>query len=160
MQLKLEKKQNSTFGPISQKNKAKYGNVVSEINEYYAKTNLKSRHDNYLMQLMRTTTYGPAPANLGNTLLAYFNENEAKRAEILPKLNALIETVYGKFYAPLEKDIFIAQLNLYTSKGSEFGLSPMLAKLKEENKGDFTSVVIEAVSKSIFASQRNGFRFL
>ena len=141
-------------------NKAKYGNVVSEINEYYAKTNLKSRHDNYLMQLMRTTTYGPAPANLGNTLLAYFNENEAKRAEILPKLNALIETVYGKFYAPLEKDIFIAQLNLYTSKGSEFGLSPMLAKLKEENKGDFTSVVIEAVSKSIFASKETVLDFL
>lgn len=141
-------------------NKAKYGNVVSEINEYYAKTNLKSRHDNYLMQLMRTTTYGPAPANLGNTLLAYFNENEAKRAELLPKLNALIETVYGKFYAPLEKDIFIAQLNLYTSKGSEFGLSPMLAKLKEENKGDFTSVVIEAVSKSIFASKETVLDFL
>lgn len=141
-------------------NKAKYGNVVSEINEYYVKTNLKSRHDNYLMQLMRTTTYGPAPANLGNTLLAYFNENEAKRAEILPKLNALIETVYGKFYAPLEKDIFIAQLNLYTSKGSEFGLSPMLAKLKEENKGDFTSVVIEAVSKSIFASKETVLDFL
>lgn len=141
-------------------NKAKYGNVVSEINEYYAKTNLKSRHDNYLMQLMRTTTYGPAPANLGNTLLAYFNENEAKRAEILPKLNALIETVYGKFYAPLEKDIFIAQLNLYTSKGSEFGLSPMLAKLKEENKGDFTSVVIEVVSKSIFASKETVLDFL
>ena len=141
-------------------NKAKYGNVVSEINEYYAKTNLKSRHDNYLMQLMRTTTYGPAPANLGNTLLAYFNENEAKRAEILPKLNALIETVYGKFYAPLEKDIFIAQLNLYTSKGSEFGLSPMLAKLKEENKGDFTSVVNEAVSKSIFASKETVLDFL
>ncbi len=141
-------------------NKAKYGNVVSEINEYYAKTNLKSRHDNYLMQLMRTTTYGPAPANLGNTLLAYFNENEAKRAEILPKLNALIETVYGKFYAPLEKDIFIAQLNLYTSKGSEFGLSPMFAKLKEENKGDFTSVVIEAVSKSIFASKETVLDFL
>ena len=141
-------------------NKAKYGNVVSEINEYYVKTNLKSRHDNYLMQLMRTTTYGPAPANLGNTLLAYFNENEAKRAEILPKLNALIETVYGKFYAPLEKDIFIAQLNLYTSKGSEFGLSPMLAKLKEENKGDFTSVVNEAVSKSIFASKETVLDFL
>lgn len=51
-------------------------------------------------------------------------------------------------------------MNLYTSKGSEFGLSPMLAKLKEENKGDFTSVVNEAVSKSIFASKETVLDFL
>ena len=141
-------------------NKAKYGQVVATINDYYAKTNLKARHDNYLSQLMRTATYGSAPANLGNSLLYYFNENEAKRAEVLPKINALIESVYGKFYAPLEKDVLIAQLNLYTSKGAEFGLSPMISKLKEDNKGDFATVVNEAVFKSIFASKETVLAFL
>ena len=141
-------------------NKAKYGQVVATINDYYAKTNLKARHDNYLSQLMRTATYGSAPANLGNSLLYYFNENEAKRAEVLPKINALIESVYGKFYAPLEKDVLIAQLNLYTSKGAEFGLSPMISKLKEDNKGDFATVVNEVVSKSIFASKETVLAFL
>ncbi|HQE33323.1 MAG TPA: S46 family peptidase [Flavobacterium alvei] len=141
-------------------NKAKYGQVVATINDYYAKTNLKARHDNYLSQLMRTATYGSAPANLGNSLLYYFNENEAKRAEVLPKINALIESVYGKFYAPLEKDVLIAQLNLYTSKGAEFGLSPMISKLKEDNKGDFATVVNEAVFKSIFTSKETVLAFL
>ncbi|WP_304198683.1 S46 family peptidase [Flavobacterium alvei] len=141
-------------------NKAKYGQVVATINDYYAKTNLKARHDNYLSQLMRTATYGSAPANLGNSLLYYFNENEAKRAEVLPKINALIESIYGKFYAPLEKDVLIAQLNLYTSKGAEFGLSPMISKLKEDNKGDFATVVNEAVFKSIFASKETVLAFL
>ncbi len=141
-------------------NKAKYGQVVATINDYYAQTNLKSRHDNYLSQLMRTASYGSAPANLGNSLLYYFNENEAKRAEVLPKINALIETIYGKFYAPLEKDVLIAQLNLYSSKGAEFGLSPMISKLKDENKGDFATVVNEAVSKSIFASKETVLAFL
>jgi hypothetical protein len=141
-------------------NKAKYGSVITVINDYYAKTNLKSRHDNYLSQLMRTTSYGPSPANLGNTLIAYFKENEAKRAEMLPKLNGLVETVYGKFYAPLEKDVFIAQLNLYTTKGSEYGLSPMISKLKDDNKGDFTTVVNDAVSKSIFASKESVLAFM
>jgi Peptidase S46 len=141
-------------------NKAKYGSVVSVINDYYSKTNLKARHDNYLTQLMRTASYGAAPANLGNTLLAYYNENEAKRAEMLPKVNALIETIYGKFHAPLENDVFAAQLNLYTAKGAEYGLSPMVSKLKHENNGDFTRFVNEAVAKSIFTSKETVLAFM
>ena len=141
-------------------NKEKYGSVMATIKDYYAKTNLKSRHDNYLSQLMRTTTFGPAPANLGNALMAYFKENEAKRAEMLPKLNGLIEAIYGKFYAPLEKDIFAAQLNLYAAKASEYGLSPMIAKLNQENKGNFTADVNEAVAKSIFASKESVLAFM
>ena len=141
-------------------NKTKYGSIIAIINNYYATTNLKSRHDNYLSQLMRTTSYGPSPANLGNTLIAYYKENEAKRAEMLPKLNGLIENVFGKFYAPLEKDVFIAQLNLYASKGSEYGLSPLVLKLKEGNRGDFTTVVNDAVSKSIFASKESVLAFM
>ncbi|WP_396186069.1 S46 family peptidase [Flavobacterium sp.] len=141
-------------------NKAKYGNVIPAINEYYATTNLKSSHDNYLSQLMRTSSYGPSPANIGNTLMAYFKENEAKRAEMLPRIYSLIETIYGKLYVPLEKDVFIAQLNLYTSKGAEYGLSPIVSKLKEDNKGDFTFVVNDAVSKSIFTSKESVLAFM
>ena len=155
-------KQETKFNTWANKseNKTKYGNVIATINDYYAKTNLKSSHDNYLSQLMRTTSYGPAPANLGNTLMAYFKENEAKRAEMLPKLNGLIEAIYGKFYAPLEKNVFTAQLNLYAAKASKYGLSPMIAKLNQENKGNFTAVVNDAVSKSIFASKESVAAFM
>ena len=141
-------------------NKVKYGNVITVINDYYANTNLKSRHDNYLSQLMRTAAYGAAPSNLGNALIVYFKENEAKRAEMLPRLNSLIETIYGKFYAPLEKDVFIAQLNLYTSKASEYGLPPMMSKLKNDNNGDFTAVINDAVSKSIFSTKESVLAFM
>src|SRR5690606_6773629 len=108
-------------------NKAKYGNLVSEINKYYASTNIKARHDNYLMQLLRTSGYAVTPGSLGNALMQYAKENEAKRAEMLPKLNDAIENFYGEFYAPLEKDVLTAQLNLYASKGAEFGLPEMVA---------------------------------
>ena len=141
-------------------NKEKYGNVVATINNYYAKTNLKSRHDNYLSQLMRTTTYGPGAAALGKSLIAYYNENDAKRAEMLPRLNDLIERIYGNFYAPLEIDIFIAQLNLYTAKGAEYGLSPELAKMKKANKGNFEVNINEAVAKSIFATKETVLAFM
>ena len=84
-------KQETKFNDWANKseNKEKYGSVMATIKDYYAKTNLKSRHDNYLSQLMRTTTFGPAPASLGNALMAYFKENEAKRAEMLPKIKRI-----------------------------------------------------------------------
>ncbi len=141
-------------------NAAKYGTVVATINKYYGETNLKARHDNYLTQLTRTAAYSTAPAVLGNSLLAYYKENEAKRAEMLPKLTGLIENIYGNFYAPLEKDVLVAQLNLYASKASEYGLAPVVAKLKEENKGDFTVYVNDAVAKSIFATKESVAAFM
>jgi hypothetical protein len=134
-------------------NKAKYGNVISTINKYYAATNVKSGHDSYLMQVLRTATYSVLPANLGNGLIAYAGENEAKRTEMLPRLQSAIDNYYGEFYAPLEKDVFAAQLNLYADKGAAYGLPPMIAKLKEENGGDFTKFVDNAAAKSIFTSR-------
>jgi len=134
-------------------NKAKYGNVVATINNYYKSTDVKSGHDSYLQQLMRTATLGMLPANLGNGLIAYNKENDAKKAEMLPRIQGAIENYYGEFYAPLEKDVLIAQLNLYASKGANYGLPTYIAKLKQANNGDFTKDVNDAFAKSIFASK-------
>lgn len=159
---KTKEKEETKFNVWANKkaNKAKYGKVIATINNYYAQTNLKTSHDNYLSQLMRTAAYGGVPANLGNSLIAFYKENEAKRTEMLPRLNQFIESVYGKFYAPLEKDVFTAQLNLYTSKGAAYGLPEAVAKLKEENKGDFTAYVNNAVAKSIFATKESVLAFM
>ncbi|WP_035758946.1 S46 family peptidase [Flavobacterium tegetincola] len=134
-------------------NKEKYGNVLSTINKYYAATDLKSGHDSYLMQALRTATYSVLPANLGNGLIAYAGENEAKRAEMLPRLQGALENYYGEFYAPLERDVFAAQMNLYAKKGAAYGLPSMVAKLSAENGGDFTQFVNNATEKSIFSSR-------
>jgi hypothetical protein len=134
-------------------NKEKYENVIPTINDYYRETNLKARHDNYLMQLLRTSSYATGPANLGNALIAYFNENDAKKAEMLPKINAMIENIYGEFYEPLEKDILIAQLNLYAAKASEYGLATQIAAMKAVNNDDFTSDVIKGAEMSYFSSK-------
>ena len=159
---KTKEKEEAKFNVWANKkvNKVKYGKIIATINDYYAETNLKTSHDNYLSQLMRTSAYGAAPANIGNSLIAYYKENEAKRKEMLPRLNGLIENVYGKFYAPLEKDVFAAQLNLYTSKGAAYGLPEAIAKLKAENKGDFNAYVNMAVAKSIFATKESVLAFM
>jgi hypothetical protein len=134
-------------------NKAQYGNVISTINTYYDATNLKAGHDSYLMQLLRTAVYGAMPASFGNGLIQYAAENEAKRAEMLPRFNDAIESTYSEFYAPIERDVLAAQLNLYAAKGAAYGLPTMVAQLKADNNGDFTKFVNEAVEKSIFSSK-------
>jgi hypothetical protein len=107
------------------------------------------------MQVLRTATYSVLPANLGNGLIAYAGENEAKRAEMLPRLQDAFDGYYGELYAPIEKDVLIAQLNLYAKKGAAFGLPPMIAKLNAENGGDFTQFVNDATAKSIFTSKES-----
>jgi hypothetical protein len=141
-------------------NKDKYENVIPTINDYYRETNVKARHDNYLMQVMRTSAYATGPANLGNALIAYYNENEAKKAEMLPKIKTMIDNIYGDFYAPLEKDVLTAQLNLYASKADEYGLAPQIAKMKSVNKGDFTEDVTKAIEVSYFASKEKILAFM
>jgi hypothetical protein len=141
-------------------NKEKYENVIPTINDYYRETNLKARHDNYLTQLLRTSAYATGPANLGNELIAYYKENEAKRAEMLPKINTMIDNIYGNFYAPLEKDVLTAQLNLYASKAAEYGLASEIAKMKTANNGDFTADVNKAAEVSYFTTKEKVLAFM
>ncbi|MGL4385806.1 MAG: S46 family peptidase, partial [Flavobacterium sp.] len=111
-------------------------------------------------QLLRTATYGTLPASLGNGLIAYAKENEAKRAEMLPRLTSAIDGAYGSLYAPLEKEVLTAQLNLYAAKAAEYGLAPKVAEMKAANNGDFTNDVHKAVTSSIFTSKDAVLAFL
>ena len=76
-------------------NKAKYGNVVATINNYYAMTNEKSRHDNYLQQLFRTSAFGTIGRSLGRQLDAYAKADAAKRAEMAPSIMEMVDETYS-----------------------------------------------------------------
>src|SRR6478735_4662555 len=62
-------------------NKAKYGNVVATINKFYGMTNEKSRHDNYVQTIFRTSAYGTISRTLGRQLENYAKADAAKRKE-------------------------------------------------------------------------------
>jgi len=159
---KTKARQEAKFDKWANKkeNKAKYGNVVSTINNYYSKTNEKSSHDSYLQQLLRTASYGGLPATLGNALIVYSKENDAKRGEMLPRINSAIEDMYAEFYAPLEKDVLAAQLKLYAAKGAAFGVPSSVAEISKNANGDFTKFAEEATGKSIFSSKEKVLEFL
>jgi hypothetical protein len=159
---KTKREAEATFNEWANKksNKAKYGDVMETINNYYKQTNEQSRHDNYLTGMLRSSTFAALPYALGNALKMYAGSNTAKRTEMLPRLTADIESQYGQLYLPLEQDVLTAELNLYAGKAKDGGLAPMITSLAEKNKGDFSNFVKEAFEQSIFSTKEKVEAFL
>jgi hypothetical protein len=132
-------------------NQAKYGNVVATINKYYDMTNEKSRHDNYLQQLFRTSAFGTISRSLGRQLEMYTKADATKRAEMAPAIEEMANEMFKELHIPAEKDILAAQLALYSKKAG-YALAPTVEKLAKENNGDFTNYVASAFDASIFTS--------
>lgn len=141
-------------------NKDKYGNVIATLNNYYAKTNEKARHDNYLVGMLRTATFAPLPSGLGRGLEAYANANEAARAQMKEELKGGIEETYATLYIPLEKDVLAAQLGLYAAKSTGYAIAPYIAELGKKNGNNFTAYVNDAFNSSIFGSKEKALAFL
>ncbi len=133
-------------------NKAKYGNVVATINKYYALTNEKSRHDNYLSQLFRTAAFGPIGRTLGKQLDNYVKADAAKRVEMTPTILAFATKFYDNVYIPAEKNLLAAQLHLYATKSVGYAIAPLVKKIGDENNNDFTNYVTTSIDSSLFSS--------
>lgn len=130
----------------------KYKDVIPTINAYYERTNKASEHDNYLMLLLRTRI-ATLPYRLGRTMEYFSSQNEAKQAELKPRLEAEIENLYDGLYLPLEKDVLATQLHLYSQKASD--IAPMVKDLdaKHSSLADWKAYVDAIAKESIFRSQ-------
>ena len=133
-------------------NKAKYGTVVPTINKFYALTNEKSRHDNYLQQLFRTTAFGTIGRTIGKQLENYTKADAAKRTQMAPQIEEMATEMFKELYVPAEKDLLAAQLKLYATKSTGYAIAPMVKKIGTESNNDFTKYVNEIVDKSILTS--------
>lgn len=148
-----KQKQEASFDKWANKkaNKAQYGNVISSINNYYAATNEKARHDNYLMGMLRSSTFAALPASLGKGLAQYAAANEAKRKEMLPRFETIVAETYEKAFIPLEIDVLVDELNLYAKKAGQ--VAPYIAELAAQHNGNFQAYIQSAFATSIFGSQ-------
>jgi hypothetical protein len=133
-------------------NKAKYGTVVPTMNKFYALTNEKSRHDNYLQQLFRTTAFGTIGRTIGKQLENYTKADAAKRTQMAPQIEEMATEMFKELYVPAEKDLLAAQLKLYATKSTGYAIAPMVKKIGTESNNDFTKYVNEIVDKSILTS--------
>jgi hypothetical protein len=133
-------------------NKTKYGNVVATINKYYGMTNEKSRHDNYLQQLFRTTSFGTVGRTLGRQLENYAKADATKRLQMAQGIEEMAAEFFKEVHIPAEKDILSAQLKLYATKSTGYDIAPAVKKVADENNNDFTKYVNAAFDLSIFTS--------
>ena len=138
-------------------NKAKYGDVVSTINKYYAATNDKARHDNYLSILFRNSEYAAISRGLGAQLMAYAKADQNKRAAMKADLTAAINEFFETTYGPAEMDILINGLNLYAAKANfelANGVSAMYAD------GSVANEIRAMFAMSILVSKNGMLAFL
>ena len=135
------------------KNKEKYGDVIATINNYYSKTNEKARQDNYLIGLLRTSTFAVLPYSLGRGLQAYANSNENGRTAMMPQLEEAVNESYKTLYIPLEKDVLAAQLHLYATKSVGYPIAEYIDEIGKGTNYDYTAFVNNAFNTSIFSSK-------
>ena len=133
-------------------NVEKYGNVIANINRYYSLTNEKSRHDNYIQQLFRTTAFGGIARTLGKQLDNYVKADPAKQAELKPTITAMATKICEDLYLPAEKDLLAAQLQLYATKSEGYKIAPVAAKIGATNNNDFSKYVNAAIDLSFLTS--------
>ena len=133
-------------------NKAKYGNVVATINKYYGMTNEKARHDNYLQQLFRTSSFGTVGRTLGRQLENYAKADATKRLQMAQGIEEMAAEFFKEVHIPAEKDILTAQLKLYATKSTGYAIAPAVKKIADENNNDFTKYVNAAFDLSVFTS--------
>lgn len=141
-------------------NKAKYGNVIANINKFYGMTNEKARHDNYLQQLLRTSSYGTISRSIGKQFEAYAKADAKDRAEMKPDMVLMIDEFFKEVYIPAEKDILAAQLKLYSTKATGYKIAPMVETLAAANNNDFSTYVTSAFELSMFSSPERMKAFL
>ncbi len=133
-------------------NKSKYGNVVATINKFYGLTNEKARHDNYLQQLFRTSSFGTISRSLGRQLDMYVKADATKRKLMAPEIEEMVTEMFKELHIPAERDILAAQLKLYSTKATAYNIAPMVKKIGEESNYDYTKFVSAAFDLSIFTS--------
>ena len=154
--------QEAKFDAWAQKpeNKAKYGNVIANINKWYSLTNEKARHDNYLQQLLRTSAFGLSGRTIGKQLDTYAKADEAKRKDMAKEITEAANEMFKELYLPAEKEIMAAQLNLYATKSKGYAIAPMVEEIGKTNNYNYTNWVNTAFDSSILTSKERITAFL
>jgi hypothetical protein len=140
-------------------NVAKYGTVVATINNYYAATNDKSRHDNLLQIMFRGSEYARIARTIGAQLEGYAKADDATKTQMLPELKAGIDEFFAGIYIPAERDIMVDGLNLYAKKAG-YKLVPSIEAAFKKGNGDLKNYVNALFEMSLLTSKEKMMAFL
>ncbi len=133
------------------KNKAKYGDVLNTMANYFEKTNVKAADDNYLISIIRASALAIIPYR--TVMLLRAAEKAGASPEMVRERLAEILAPYDDINIEVEKAILASTLKLYATKGTH--IADEVARIKTAYNGDFNRYVDEAVAGSAFKSKDN-----
>lgn len=138
-----------------------YKDVMTVINTYYNATNFKSRDDNYLIGVLRGSNLIMLPNRMREINQAIINSGDVSSEKLKAKFQDEIDKHFDGLYMPLERDVFVETLHLYTLKSSNPVAS--LIRAKESNKTGGASIkhyLNEILNSSIYFSKENYLKFI
>ena len=135
------------------KNKA-YADVIKDINDYYALTNDKARHDNYLRMVFRASKLSTTSRGMGRQLLKYAEGNAEDREGMKSRIAAGIADFFAATHIPLEKEMLWNMLMLY-SENANYELAKSI-----DTSDDIGGMVTSIYNMSILTDQAKLMTFL
>ncbi|WP_264846909.1 S46 family peptidase [Capnocytophaga catalasegens] len=137
------------------KNKTEYGHVLNSLKEYFDKTNLQSADTNYLIALLRGSTFAGFPVG---TLKKYVQMSDKEQADFFNQLDDYFAKTFEGIHLPVEKDILTANLKLYATKAQN--LPDYIKQINQKYNSDFKTYVDDIFNKSFLVSHQKINQFL
>jgi hypothetical protein len=135
------------------KNKA-YADVIKDINDYYALTNEKARHDNYLRMVFRGSKFATISRGLGRVLSKYVDDES-----MIDQADNAIKDFLMTSDLDLEKEMLTKMLALYTEK-AEYTLPHSIDYYSNELNIPLAEYLDAVFELSIFTSEKRMEAFL
>ncbi len=136
--------------------KAKYGNVVSEINSAYN----DMRKVNLAKWYLQEAIFGTQILTIANSyqgLEKVLSNKEAKPEEIKAATEPLKEAAkefYKEFNPPTDQKVFAALMEMYSKEVSKEQQAPLFAMVEKKFKGNYNEYAEEVFEHSMFANEQ------
>ena len=130
------------------KKNAKYSGVIKDINDYYALTNDKSRHDNYLRMVFRGSKLATISRSLGRVLAQY-----AEDRSNLDLVYIDVDDFIATSDLNLEMEMLKEMLTLYVGKAN-YTLPETIDEYSNELNSSLDLYLESILELSIFTSEK------
>lgn len=120
--------------------KAKYGNLLAEIDAAYKEIEPLGKARDYYNEIIPRIELFLACSQVNRLNTARESNGEAGFKKTLPGVQERLEGIYGEYNAEVDKNLFISLLEIYVKKQENEVISPYFLKILAENDQNFTKL--------------------
>lgn len=147
-----KQKYEADFAKWAKKDAKKYGKVLSNLENYYAKTNDYTKNRTYIVRgFLSGSQLSTAPYSINQMWQAYSQQSDENKAAMLEKLRPSIQEMYENMDIPTEIDILTALVNGYTQMIGENNAIPAIKELRKEY-GSAAAFTSRVAKESVYTS--------